>query len=141
MLWVKALHIISVVCWFAVLFYLPRLFVYHAMADNDTLREQFKIMERRLYYGIGVPSLIATLGFGAWAVVYAWEYYFASTWFWIKIALVLVLVIYHHVCGYYVKQFKKDKVTRNHVFFRWFNELPTVLLIAIVLLVVLKQPF
>ena len=141
MLWVKALHIISVVCWFAVLFYLPRLFVYHAMADNDTLREQFKIMERRLYFGIGVPASIATLVFGVWTVFYAWEYYFSSTWFWIKMVLVLVLIGYHHACGYYVKQFSRDNVSRTHVFFRWFNELPTILLVVIVFLVVLKRPF
>ncbi len=140
MLWVKAIHIIAVVCWFAVLFYLPRLFVYHAMSDNQAIKDQFKIMERRLYYSIGVPSFVATVLFGIWATHYAWDYYSTSTWFWIKIALVVVLIIYHHVCGYYLKRFRDDKCTRSHVFFRYFNELPTLLLLACVFLVVLKQP-
>lgn len=140
MLLVKAIHIIAVICWFAVLFYLPRLFVYHAMAENQDMRDQFKIMERRLYRGIGIPSFVATVVFGLWVTHYAWAYYAASTWFWIKMALVVVLVVYHHICGYFVKQFRDDKCTRSHVFFRWFNEVPTVILIVVVLLVVLKSP-
>jgi len=141
MLWVKSIHIIGVVCWFAVLFYLPRLFVYHAMTDNKAVSEQFKVMERRLYKGIGWPSIIATLVFGVWTAAYAWELYSISTWFWIKMVLVAILVVYHHVCGYFVKQFRDDKCTRSHVFFRWFNEIPTVILLITVFLVVVKQPF
>lgn len=140
MLWVKAFHIIAVVCWFAALFYLPRLFVYHAMSEDETSKERFKIMERKLYRGIATPSMIATLVFGGWLVSYAWDYYKMSTWFWIKIALVFVLVGYHHVCLHYLKRFQRDENPKNHVFFRWFNEAPVLLLIAIVLLVVLKQP-
>ncbi|ACR13457.1 putative membrane protein [Teredinibacter turnerae T7901] len=140
MLWVKALHIISVVCWFAVLFYLPRLFVYHAMTDNPAIKEQFKIMERRLYRGIGIPSMVATLVFGIWATSYNWSYYMHSGWFHIKMTLVVTLVIYHHMCGALLKQFARDECTKSHVFFRWFNEYPTLVLVACVLLVVLKQP-
>jgi len=140
MLWVKAIHIIAVVCWFAVLFYLPRLFVYHAMSDNTATKEQFKIMERRLYNGIGVPSFLATIIFGIWVTYYAWESYAASTWFWLKMALVFLLIIYHHMCGYYMRQFRDDNNSRSHVFFRWFNEVPTVILLVVVFLVVLKQP-
>lgn len=140
MLIVKSLHIISVICWFAVLFYLPRLFVYHAMAEDTISRERFKIMERKLYRGIGTPASIATYIFGIWTASYAWEFYAQSTWFWIKMGLVAVLTVYHHFCGYYLKVFRDDKNIKNHVFFRWFNEFPVVLLIIIVFLVVLKQP-
>lgn len=140
MLWLKALHIISVVCWFAMLFYLPRLFVYHAQAEDRIGRERFKVMERKLYRGIGMPSMIASLVFGLWTASYASNYYINSLWFWIKMLLVIFLVIYHFFCGYYVKQFASDQVTKSHVYFRIFNELPVLALIAIVFLVVLKQP-
>jgi len=140
MLWVKALHIIAVICWFAVLFYLPRLFVYHAMSDNQAVKDQFKIMERKLYRGIGIPSLWATLLFGGWLVHFQWPYYAASTWFWIKMALVILLVGYHHVCGFYLRQLRDEQCTKSHVFFRWFNEFPTIILLVSVILVVLKQP-
>lgn len=140
MLWVKAFHIISVICWFAVLFYLPRLFVYHAMTEDSVGRERFKIMERKLYRGIGNPSMIATLVFGVWLVTYNWSYYAASTWFWLKVALVIVLMGYHHMCGAFMKQFQRDAVQKSHVFFRWFNEFPVIILIVVVILVVVKQP-
>ncbi len=140
MLWVKALHIISVVCWFAMLFYLPRLFVYHAMADDDISKERFKIMERKLYRGIGTPSIIATYVFGFWTASYNWSYYSNSTWFWIKLSLVLLLTVYHHACGYYRKRFANDEAVPGHVFFRFFNEAPVLALVIIVFLVVLKQP-
>ena len=140
MLWVKAFHIIAVICWFAVLFYLPRLFVYHAQAEDKTSIERFKIMERKLLRGIGHPSMIATLVLGAWTASYAWDYYISATWFWIKLFLVLILVIYHHVCVYHYRKFRDDVNTKSHVYFRWFNELPVLLLIAIVILVVVKRP-
>ncbi|WP_045858124.1 CopD family protein [Teredinibacter purpureus] len=140
MLWVKAIHIIAVVCWFAMLFYLPRLFVYHAMSDDQNTKNQFKIMERKLYWGIGLPSLWLTIIFGVWVTTYAWDYYTASTWFWIKMALVAILVVYHHVCGYFIRQLRDNLCTKSHVFFRWFNEVPTVILLACVFLVVVKQP-
>ena len=130
MLWVKAIHVIAVVCWFAMLFYLPRLFVYHTMSDNQAIKDQFKVMERKLYRGIGTPSLWLTIIFGLWSVHYAWEYYVSSTWFWIKMALVLTLVVYHHICGYYLRQLSNDQCTKSHVFFRWFNEFPTIILLA-----------
>ncbi len=138
MLWVKSLHIIAVVCWFAVLFYLPRLFVYHSMSDDEISKERFKVMERKLIRGIGNPSMIATFIFGSWLVSYSWDYYKVSTWFWIKIALVILLAIYHHACIHIWKQFCLDKNTRSHIFYRWFNEFPVLLLVAIVCLVVVK---
>jgi putative membrane protein len=136
----KAMHVISVICWFAVLFYLPRLFVYHAMTEDTAGKERFKVMERKLFRGIGRPSMIATIVFGAWTTYLNWPYYSVSTWFWIKIALVLCLVFYHEICGVYIKKFAEDLRPASHVFFRYFNELPVLLLIAIVFLVITKRP-
>lgn len=138
MLWVKTFHIVAVVCWFAMLFYLPRLFVYHAMAEDQISKDRFCIMERKLYRGIGTPSMIATLIFGFWFASTNWAYYSASSWFWIKVFLVAILVGYHHMCGRYIKQFQQQAVIKNHVFFRWFNEFPVILLIAIIALVVVR---
>ena len=140
MLWVKAFHIVSVVSWFAMLFYLPRLFVYHAMAEDTIGKERFKVMERKLYRAIGTPAMIATLVTGAWTASYAWDYYFNSVWFWIKVSLVILLVGYHHVCGAIIKRFANDQDAKTHIYYRWFNEFPTIILVAVVLLVVLKQP-
>jgi len=119
-----------VVCWFAVLFYLPRLFVYHSMSDDEISKERFKVMERKLIRGIGNPSMIATFILGIWLVSYSWDYYKASSWFWLKIALVVLLAIYHHTCIYIWKQFCLDKNARSHIFYRWFNEFPVLLLRA-----------
>lgn len=140
MLWFKALHIIAVICWFAVLFYLPRLFVYHAQADDTISKERFKIMERRLLRGIGMPSVLATVIFGGMTASFGWAYYQNSLWFWLKMILVVFLLGYHHLCAMYVKRFRDDKPVPSHRFFRFFNEIPVVMLIAIVFLVVLKQP-
>lgn len=140
MLWVKAFHIVAMVAWFAGLFYLPRLFVYHAMSADAPSRARFTTMERKLYRGIATPAMLATLALGGWTASYNWGYYAAATWFWLKMALVAILLVYHHICGFYVRQFAENKVERSHVYFRWFNELPVLLLIPIVLLVVLKQP-
>jgi putative membrane protein len=140
MLWLKALHIIAVICWFAALFYLPRLFVYHASAEDDISKERFKTMERKLYRGIGNPSMIATLIFGIWMVALNPQYYLAAGWFHAKIALVVLLIAYHHLCLRFLKQFANDSNKHSHVFYRWFNEAPVLLLIAVVILVVVK-PF
>jgi len=139
-LWLKALHIIAVVCWFAGLFYLPRLFVYHAMSEDEPSRERFKIMERKLYRGIMLPSMIATLVFGIWMVILNPGLFGTGGWLHAKLALVLVLVGYHHVCGAQLKRFARDKNIRGHVFYRWFNEVPVLFLLAIVILVVVR-PF
>lgn len=139
-LWVKALHIISVVCWFAALFYLPRLFVYHAMAEDEISKERFKVMERRLLRGIANPSMIATFIFGIWMVYLNWAYYQSQLWFWVKMVLVAVLTVYHHMCVHYFKRFRDDETPASHVYFRWFNEFPVFLLIGIVILVVVR-PF
>ena len=140
MLWVKAFHIVSVVCWFAALFYLPRLFVYHAMAEDETSDERFKVMERKLYRGIATPSMIATIVLGFWVISYNFEGYLQSAWLHAKLLLVAILVVYHLLCGKLVKSFASNKNTKSHVYYRWFNEFPVFLLIGIVILAVVK-PF
>lgn len=136
----KALHIIAVVCWFAGLFYLPRLFVYHAQTTDSAGRERFKIMERKLYLGIMWPSLILTVVFGTAMLALNPHYYFAQGWMHAKLALVAGLIVYHLLCGRYLKALQQDRSEKSHVFFRVFNELPVLALIAIVILVVVK-PF
>ncbi|MFT5112784.1 MAG: putative membrane protein [Parasphingorhabdus sp.] len=135
MLWIKALHIIFMVTWFAGLFYLPRLFVYHAMAEDHTSLQRFKIMERKLYFGIMTPGAILTLIFGLWLWL---GYGFSGSWLNIKLILVAVLVIYHLWCGNLVSRFKNDRNQHGHVFYRWFNEFPVLVLVAIVILVIVK---
>ncbi|WP_298636366.1 protoporphyrinogen oxidase HemJ [uncultured Umboniibacter sp.] len=135
----KALHLIAMVCWFAVLFYLPRLFVYHAAAEDQVGKERFKVMERKLYRGIGTPSMIATLVFGV-AMLVVNPTWLQQGWVHAKLTFVALLVIYHFSCGYFIKQFAADNNQRNHVFFRFFNEAPVIALIAIIFLAVLK-PF
>ncbi|MCY3818575.1 MAG: protoporphyrinogen oxidase HemJ [Gammaproteobacteria bacterium] len=140
MLWIKAFHLIFVVTWFAALFYLPRLFVYHAAATDQTGIERFKLMERRLYRGIMTPSAALTAVLGVWLVVLHWETYADAVWFWVKIAGALGLYAYHGCCGKLVRQFANDENTRSDTFFRWFNEVPTVLLFLVAIMVVVK-PF
>ncbi len=137
MLWIKALHIIFMVTWFAGLFYLPRLFVYHAMASDPTSHERFRIMERKLYYGIMTPGGILTLVFGTWLWL---GYDFAGHWLLAKLALVTLLVAYHLYCGKLLVDFRHGRNRHGHVFYRWLNEFPVLILIASVILVVVK-PF
>jgi putative membrane protein len=138
MLWVKSLHIVFMVTWFAALFYLPRLFVYHAMAEDAPGIERFKVMERKLYHGIMTPSAVLTIAFGVWL----WLGWFpnAGGWLHVKLVLVAVLIGYHLWCGRLVKAFKLDRNPHGHVWYRWFNEFPVLLLFGVVFLVVLK-PF
>lgn len=136
MLWIKALHIIFMVSWFAGLFYLPRLYVHHAMTTDAETSERLKIMERKLFFFI-TPWAILTIVLGIWLWL---GYGFTGTWLTIKIALVFLLVIYQVVCGFYMVDFREDRNKRSHVYYRWFNELPLLLLIGIVFLVVVKQP-
>lgn len=144
MLWVKAFHIIAIVCWFAALFYLPRLFVYHCQANaagDKTGSDRFKIMERKLYRGIMTPSMIAALVLGLWMLVERWDTYFkTATWMHIKLALIILLIGYHHMCGAFMKKFAADQNTRSERFYRLFNEAPVFILVAVIILVTLKQP-
>lgn len=137
MLWVKAFHIIFMVTWFAGLFYLPRLFVYHAMSADAASIERFKIMERKLFYGIMTPGGLITVVLGLWLWL---GYGISGGWLHLKLALVTVLILYHLWCGKLLKDFKHDRNRKSHVWFRWFNEFPVLILIAVVILVVVK-PF
>lgn len=138
-LWLKALHLIFVVTWFAGLFYLPRLFVYHAMAEDAVGRERFKVMERKLYVGIMTPSLVlvAAMGVGLIAV-WGLDWFKATAWLHVKLVLVAVLVAYHFYLGRIVRQFKADQNRHGHVFYRWINEFPVLILVAVIVLAVVK---
>jgi protoporphyrinogen IX oxidase len=137
MLWIKALHIVFVITWFAALFYLPRLFVYHAQCEDTPGRERFKVMERKLYRGIMTPSAVLAIGFGLWLWL---GYGISGGWLHAKLALVAVLIGYHLYCGALVSAFREDRNRHGHVYYRWFNEIPVLLLVAVVALVVVK-PF
>jgi len=141
MLWLKALHLIFMVTWFAGLFYLPRLFVYHAMSTDDISNERFKVMERKLYFGIMLPGMIATWVFGIWMLIaYDWAIYGHSGWLHAKLALLVLLVIYHFICGLWLADFKHDQNKHSHVYYRWMNEVPVLFLLGIIILAVVK-PF
>jgi putative membrane protein len=136
MLWLKAFHIIFVVTWFAGLFYLPRLFVYHAMSENSSTRTTLVTMQRKLL-GITHVGGVLALGFG-FLMVYEMPQWLQQEWMQIKLALVALLIAYHVWCVILVRRFARGEVPHGHVWFRWFNEVPAVLLIAIVLLAVLR---
>ena len=140
MLVVKSLHIIFMVTWFAGLFYLPRLFVYHALAapEDRVGIERFKIMERKLYRGIMTPAAVLTVAFGLWLWL---GYGITGNWLRVKLVLVLALIAFHVYLGALLRDFAQDRNRHGHVFYRWLNEIPALpLLIAIVFLVVMK-PF
>lgn len=139
-LWLKAIHIIGVVCWFAALFYLPRLFVYHSVTGDEAGRERFKVMEGKLYRVIMRPSMIVTVVFGVWLMILGWQAFSSSVWLWVKLTGVLALLGYHHYCARLVRDFAADESRHSERFYRMFNEVPALLLIAIVVLVVVK-PF
>ena len=139
-LWLKAAHIIGVVTWFAAMFYLPRLFVYHSTTADEIGRARFKIMEDKLYRIIMRPSMIITVLFGLWILVLGWDAFSHSIWLWLKLAAVVVLLGYHHYCARLLRAFAADQNTHSERFFRIFNELPALWLIVIVILVVVK-PF
>jgi len=135
MLWVKSLHIVFMVTWFAGLFYLPRVFVYHALAEDAVSQERFKVMERKLFWGIMTPGALLTIAFGLWLWL---GYGISGAWLHAKLALVVVLVAYHAWCGKLMLDFRAGRNARSHVWFRWFNEFPVVVLVASVILVVVK---
>lgn len=139
-LWLKALHLIAVVAWFAALFYLPRLFVYHTETTDTAGNERFKIMERKLYRGIATPAMIATIVLGIAVLSTNAAGYMSQGWMHVKLLLVVLLLGYHFACGSLMKKFANDVNTRSHIFYRWFNEFPVLILVAIVILVIVK-PF
>jgi putative membrane protein len=136
MLLVKSLHLIFMVTWMAGLFYLPRLFVYHAQADDRISLDRFKIMERKVFWGIATPGALLTIVFGLWL----WLGWFQGTGLWLhaKVALVALLVGYHVWCGKLMLDFRRERNAHGHVWYRWFNEFPVLVLVAVVLLVVFK---
>lgn len=140
MLWVKAFHVFFVVCWFAGVFYLPRLFVYHAMAEDSIGIERFKVMERKLYRGIMTPSAVLAVGLGLWLLVDGWAVFAQALWLWIKLALVALLIGYHVWCGYIIGEFARDENQRSHKFYRVFNEMPIFVLAGAIVLAVVR-PF
>ncbi len=140
MLWVKALHLFFVIAWFAGIFYLPRLFVYHAATGEPACRERFKVMERRLFWFV-TPFALLTAVFGAWMLAdYAWAAYRHSGWLHAKLALVLLLYGYHLWCWKLLRDFAADHNRHSQRWYRVFNELPVLLLLGIVLLAV-ARPF
>jgi putative membrane protein len=138
-LWLKAAHIVFVITWFAALFYLPRLFVYHAMSSDATSIERFKLMERKLYRGIMTPSAWLAVGLGV-ALLWLEPGWLRQGWLHAKLALVAALIGYHLWCGKLLRDFRDDRNRRAHVWYRWFNEAPVLALAGIVILVVVK-PF
>lgn len=138
--WIKALHVISVIAWMAGMLYLPRLFVYHSVAEPGSVQsETFKVMERRLFRGIITPAMIATWLFGLWMIhlgVVDW----GSGWPWVKAVLVLVLSGMHGLYARHLRAFAQDRNDKPQKYFRILNEVPTVLMIGIVIMVIVK-PF
>lgn len=138
--WLLAFHVIFMVTWFAGLFYLPRLFVYHAMAKDTTGIERFKVMERKLFYGIMTPGGIITVALGLWMLISHWQTYSAFGWMQLKLVLAGILIAYHVYCGKLLVDFKHGRNRHGHVFYRWLNEFPVAILIGVVILVMVK-PF
>jgi putative membrane protein len=136
MLWVKALHIVFMVTWFAGLFYLPRLFVYHALTEDGAGRERFKLMERKLY-GIMTLGAVLTLVFGLWLWL---GFGIGGRWLYAKLGVVILIILYHLWCGKLLADFRRDRNTKSHLWYRGFNEVPIVFLLAAVALAVVK-PF
>ncbi len=140
MMLLKTLHIIFMTAWFAGLFYLPRLFVYHAMAEDKLSLDRFVIMERKLLYGIMTPSAVLTVVFGIFLTYIYLPVYLDQTWLALKFILVVILIFYHIWCINLYKDFSKNKNKHSHVWYRWFNEFPVIALILITVLVIYK-PF
>ncbi len=134
MLWIKAFHLIAMVAWFAGLFYLPRLFVYHAQARDSISVERFKIMEYRLYYFIMAPAALFTIILGGILISDSPKYYLQAHWMQAKLFFVLLLCIFHLYCGKLYKAFKRDNNQHSALFFRFLNEFPTLMLILIIIL-------
>lgn len=135
----KSFHLIFMVTWFAGLFYLPRLYVYHAMSSDAISNDRFKIMERKLFFGIMTPGAIITIILGAWLIIDT-PALLKMGWLQVKLALVGILVVYHIYCGKLLMDFKHDRNRHGHVFYRWLNEFPVLLLVAVVILAV-TRPF
>lgn len=137
-LWYKSFHIIALVAWFAGLFYLPRLFVYHCESQDTISKQRFIVMEHKLYYYIMNPAALLTLIFGMLLLHSQFQYYMSKPWMHFKLGLVFLLVIYHIYLGYLLIQFKQDKNKHSSRFYRVINEFPTIILIIVTILVVVQ---
>ncbi len=140
MLWIQGFHVIFVVCWFAGLFYLPRILVYYAQSQEPEAKVVLAEMARKLYRFI-TPLMALALGLGLWRLAYQWEYYLSSGWMVGKLAGVACLIAYHLQAGIYVRRVCRGEDDRTHVFYRFFNEVPVIFLFAIVLLVYIRPSF
>ncbi|WP_144393136.1 CopD family protein [Pleionea sediminis] len=136
-LWLKALHLIFIVSWFAGIFYLPRIFVNIQLTDSQEVKDHLNIMARKLYRFI-TPFMVLTIIFGTLLTIVSWGYLKAAGWFHTKMVLIALLVAYHFVCGHYRKLLEENKCNKSHVFFRYFNEFPVLVLFAAVILAVVK---
>lgn len=139
MLWTKALHLTFMVTWFAGLLYLPRLYVYHAMSNDQISIDRFKIMERKLFFGVMTPGALLTIFFGIWTIyLNGWTTYSGTLWLHFKLLLIALLIAYHIYCGKLLIDFKRDRNVHSHVWYRWFNELPVIFLFLIIILAVVR---
>lgn len=138
MLWIKSFHLIFVITWFSGLFYLPRLYVYHAMSQDQISLDRFTLMERKLYFGITTPSAILATLLGFWLITFNWPVYSHAYWMHAKLILVGILWVYHLYLGKLWLDFKRNQNTHSHVFYRWLNEFPVLLLIGIIILAIVK---
>ncbi|HET6473381.1 MAG TPA: CopD family protein [Pseudomonadales bacterium] len=141
MLWIKAFHIAFVIFWFAGIFYLPRLFVYHSMATDQVGIERFKVMERKLYRGIMTPAAVVAVLLGLWLLVLQWDAFAHAGWMHAKLALVLALIAYHLYCGRLLAAFARDANAKSHRFFRWMNDGPPIAILFGILILVVVKPF
>ena len=141
MLWIKAFHIMAVITWFSAIFYLPRLFVYHAMSEDQISKDRLCIMESKLFWGIMTPSAAVTIALGAWLIAGSPSYYLSAPWMHAKLGLVVLLLIYHFMCWQFLNRLKTDSKVRSHKYFRVFNEIPVLMMVPIVILVVVKPVF
>ncbi len=135
MLWIKSFHLLFVITWFAGLFYLPRLYVYHTQAEDKDSSHRFKLMERKLFWVIMTPSAVLAIGFGGWLSL---GYEISGHWLAVKLLLVVLLIVYHGWCYWVLEAFRHDQNTHGHIYYRWMNEVPVILLTAIIILAVVK---
>jgi putative membrane protein len=137
-LWLKAFHLISIICWFAGLFYLPRLYVYHSESLDAISNARFKIMERKLHNIIMIPAAVAVVITGSSLFYLNAPVYLANRWFWVKMSAIALLLVFHARCTWHMWQFRQNRNIYTRRYFIPFNEIPSVLLICIIIMVVVK---
>jgi len=135
--WMKVFHVMMMTSWFAGLFYLPRIFVNHAMVDHEEVHKQLALMERKLYRFV-TPMMVLTILSGLGLTYLQWDYFQGELWYALKVGVVMLLIIYHFYCGHLVKVFADGRNVRNHVFYRFFNEVPVFGLVAVLIFVFVR---